>query len=495
MATDQNWGNDFIQAYLGGVQQRLQREKQAQEALQASENLKLNQGRLKMEMEHIDQLHQAELAQQGFRTEELKGKILDQFKNGTRIAPPALENPVMPGDPIYTPMDAQNQLQQANPQLLQLLQSKGAFPGQIPNPDGNPIPQVQQQPYMGTSTPDPNQFVQVDPRIDPSGYLKIEGASNPDIVDKRTMKEKMIEAQLAVQTAGAIKQAELPSVNAAAEFKANVEGKKAIELEGVKAQTAKELRTQQDAAALERTKTTVEGQKAAATIRANATKYATDHKKSGPEQQYIENAAMQSVTGQGPMPGYAGNGLAIRNAIPKGYKFFTANDAEKLKAVKDVSVLFDYMQDHIKDLPDNQIKAFIDRMSAKIPGTDIANIYQAVFGRAANISHTYGGEIGRLSDPDVARAMGLLIQPGITKKQALERLNQIKLETSSKVLDHILGGQPAQQQLINLDSFGFDPSSFLVQGKDGNLHARYSKNSEGAWGVLDPKTLSYSVVK
>lgn len=245
---------------------------------------------------------------------------------------------------------------------------------------------------------------------------------------------------------------------------------------------------------LEGIKLTNEGRNAAARISA-AARITAGKMGSKVDPNVIADNTILAATGGMDVTGVAPNALTIRSNLKQvGMIPFGTKDAEKLKAVHDVdNLFFDTIQFIKKGMPQGQAGAVGAKIGAAIPATDLQNFRAMIKGRAGNISHVYGGEIGRLSDPDIERAMGLLVIPGITFKQALERLDSLKRETTNKVMLHILGGQPNHQKLLNLRKYEFDPAEFNNPVPMGDKLVRpFKKNpSNGEWLFFNPKTKTH----
>jgi hypothetical protein len=148
------------------------------------------------------------------------------------------------------------------------------------------------------------------------------------------------------------------------------------------------------------------------------------------------------------------------------------------------------MTKFVQNLPETTVGALGQKVLTKIPATDLANFQAKVKGVSGNISKQMGGESGRLSEDDVKRALGLLVTPGMTKAQALDRLKFFAQNTYSKVMDQTLGGQSDAQKLHNLVTFGFDPEAFNSTVQVGTKkYNRFAKSDTGEWGVFNKKTL------
>lgn len=273
-------------------------------------------------------------------------------------------------------------------------------------------------------------------------------------------------------------------------------GKQAIDQAYAKFASQSALQKQKDEAADARNKATIEGRKDVAAMMASARRYAADRQGSTTlkaNMDDIAEAAMAAATGEGDITGFTDKAILTRGVLRKhGYVEFKKKDVDKLKAIHDVDNLYSAMEDFASKLPTTTPGAIGQLFQSKITGTDKKNFRDKIRGLAANVSHTYGGEIGRLSDPDVERAIGLLVTPGITQEQAKQRLEDFRKETKTKVMHGILGGQSTRQKLANLTKYGFNPSDFDPGVNIGDKTVRmFKQDSDGEWLYFDPKTKMY----
>lgn len=469
MANIYNPGNDLVSAYIQGRHLALQRQSEQFRQEQEKEQQQLEQKKFQevqkeFELRHtLDQKklegeHALAVAQHNLVGQQLKASLADLYSRG-----------------IF-----KSTYQQETPEERQAGLEQNAY---NLNTGGQPV-------FPKTAP------VQVSPEVKGPDFT-IPGV-NLDLSQISTPEERgAAEASLKTPLLKAETQQKLDIAKALQPFEMQK-----IEAKG-KQQTA--LQTQKDAAALQRTQATVEGQKAAASIRSQATVEAAKIKAAAPktgavlDDEQIGNDAMLAATGNLKVEGTTPQNRAVRQTLTsQGYVAFDPKDAAKLKAVNDVKGLYDFMTNFANTkLATSKLGAAGQAITSAFPLSDLNNLKKEVRARAGNISHVYGGEVGRLTDQDITRALGIMATPGITKDQALERLGQLKQETQNKVLYNILGGQKPKQQLLNLVHYEFDPKEFntKVKGTDGKGHFRFAyDSSNNEWGYWNDKVKGYSAI-
>src|ERR1700741_227689 len=175
-----------------------------------------------------------------------------------------------------------------------------------------------------------------------------------------------------------------------------------------------------------------------------------------------------------------------------GYQEFLAPGANKLKELKILDPLVEKMHGVLTKLPTTNVGAGKDRILAKVPTTDVENLRGILRGVSGNIAKILGGESGRLTEDDIKRATNLIVEPGITVKQANERLEFFLANYRTKALDVILGGQGPKQKLLNLKKYEFDPRDFnkeiTYKGKKDKL---FIQSNDGEWAYFDSKAGRY----
>ncbi len=204
----------------------------------------------------------------------------------------------------------------------------------------------------------------------------------------------------------------------------------------------------------------------------------------------VENNAKLHAVGLGGVAlGNSKADVVTKMALAKqGLVDLSGKDAGKLKDVHGMDSLYDTMTDFISKLPESGVSATGQKLLAKIPASDLKNFEERIRGVSGNIAKTIGGESGRLSEDDIKRALGLLVRPGITKEQAIERMQFLGATTRSKVMDQILGGMSDKQKLLVLHQYEFDPKKFDTGVQfNGKTIPRFRQDTDGEWLVWDPK--------
>lgn len=471
MAQIYNPGSDIVQAYISGRQLALQREAEQFRQQQSQQDLQLRQqladqaakqfdAQHKLEQQRLDAENASRMAEHNVQGLSLKGQLLDLISRGVM-------------KPAY---------QQESPEQSQTGSVENAMnvgqPGATPNsPQFAPINVLPAVSSGGLNFPSLN--------ISPSEI------STP--AERGQATAELQAPELAAQAKSKID---------IAKALAPIETSGKIAVENAKQANLVTLQKQKDTAALQRTQASVEGQKAAASIRANATLEAAKIKSQNnkattldPEQ--VGNDAVLAATGHIALTGFTPSARATRKALTtQDYVPFDPKQADKLKSVNDVKELYDQMRDFANNLPSSKVVAGVQGVVSAInPLSDLANFKKEIIARAGQVSHSYGGEVGRLTDQDIKRATGLLATPGITKEQALSRLSEMQNETANKILLNILGGQSPKQQLLNLKTYGFDPSVLNTPGTaidiGGKKYKRFVQDQSGEWHYLNTKTKQY----
>jgi hypothetical protein len=262
-------------------------------------------------------------------------------------------------------------------------------------------------------------------------------------------------------------------------------------LQGQQQVGLQELKGKQE---LEQIGKTIEGQKAIAHIHGQ---YGLDSARinnfagiSTPEE--WDSAVLSRVTGQAPLGPSKKDELIRAHIYSAGYVPFDPKDAAKLKELHSMDPLVNKMREIINNLPEDVPNAFGQKIAAKVPLTEINNIAGLIKGVSGNIARVIGGEKGVLTEKDINRAGALLVQPGITVKQAKERLAFFLDNVSSKGLGVYLSGQSPKQQLLNLRTYDFDPEVYnRIITHGGKKGYAFKKSADGEWGYFDTKSGTY----
>lgn len=183
----------------------------------------------------------------------------------------------------------------------------------------------------------------------------------------------------------------------------------------------------------------------------------------------------------------------LRQAITKsGFVEFTGAKADKMREVHGLDPLEKLMSETINKLSTDKLNAAGQHLLAKLTPSDTKNLRGMIVSVAGQIAKTVGGESGRLTEDDINRAIGMLVVPGITKEQALERLEFFMANKRSKVMEGYLGAMGDKQQLMVLLKHKFDPAKYGgVVTISGNEMPRFIQDGDGEWRIADPKKGGY----
>lgn len=245
---------------------------------------------------------------------------------------------------------------------------------------------------------------------------------------------------------------------------------------------------------LEQIAKTIEGQKAVAAIngkfdldRARITNFTGI---SSPDE--WSSAVLSRALGQAPLGTSKKDELIRAHVSAAGYVPFDPKDAAKLKELHSMDPLVRQMKDIMAKLPEDVVNAAGEKITAKVPLTETNNLAGLIKGVSGNIARIIGGEKGVLTERDINRAGALLVQPGITVKQAKERLAFFLDNLTSKGLGVYLGGMSPKQQLLVLRNYDFDPEIYnRTLEHAGKKGYAFKKAPDGEWGYFDTKTGQY----
>jgi len=141
-----------------------------------------------------------------------------------------------------------------------------------------------------------------------------------------------------------------------------------------------------------------------------------------------------------------------------------APDKASIRKIKDVAsftVYFNIAEDVTKLLTTVPAARLPQMMHGALP-SEFKNKMLTAASYAAPIARTFFQERGAMSDKDVQRAMGLIVNPQMTVSDAIWSLNVLK-NTFHKLIKAELGGMPSSQIDWTLRQF-FEPNAIQATG-------------------------------
>jgi hypothetical protein len=200
----------------------------------------------------------------------------------------------------------------------------------------------------------------------------------------------------------------------------------------------------------------------------------------------IYTLAMNGIFGEGKL-GVSNKDTKAKTVIRKaGFTEFSNANQQKLLQLHGFDGIKEDMEKFAAKFipPGTQMsQANMDRIWAAIPASEMNNFRAMIVARAGNVAHGVGGEVGRLTDKDIDRAVGILVIPGITYTQMQERLKSLTSELSNKATKQIMGNLPPAQQLLILQKNQFDPAQMNYEIKKGI--PAFRRNGAGSWLAFD----------
>jgi len=514
-----NAGNDFVAAFSAGVRDRMEAERMAQQQQQFQQEQKIKQQLADQAGRSIDAEAAMHLATIGAKREELKNLLRQQIFTGERK--PTIFEPAQPGQNNMPNRPDLNMAQVSPLAMLpnnvvgNLIRSQVSMPS-VPQPpqvtepatdmSGTGVPpgtvqaaqpealQVDQAKPIEAYSPTSTQYVNdLDPALFPGGTAKLEGVvSQPEF--SRMQREAMLASLPIIQA------------KAAAESTGKAEGEKLVEAEKSKnAKALKEielkhtdlLQQAKDAAAMQRTQATVAGQRATAEIRAAATRYAADKRNEGRyDPGLVSDIAAQAALGDKDITKSHDETSNRASALlhQLGQRPLAKNESDGLRAINDTNILMRDMKDFTAAVEQRfgnktSVGTIIQQiMASKIPAGDpLFQQWQAIQARAGNISHAYGGEIGRLTDQDIKRALGLMTNPNLPAVGMRANLKTMEDEISNRAGNKWLAGANNVQKRNVLEHIGLDPVTHggFTKAKDGTLFPTFARKPDGTLGAFD----------
>lgn len=218
-----------------------------------------------------------------------------------------------------------------------------------------------------------------------------------------------------------------------------------------------------------------------AQIRANATMAAA---KLGKEVDPEEVSAVANMSALGTLGRKLGTGPTDRAAyvaltksheVPLGDK-----DSEALNKIQEINPLIEKMQAFAAKLPDNAFGANFNKYIRSNPAlmNEWSNMQSLMKGYAGSVSQVLGKEAGRKTDKDIERALGIMVESGITGPMAQERLGQMKSQIATNAADVALGSLPEGQKVKVMEARGWNAENLLVPSRHGYV-TRYKLGPDG----------------